>query len=358
MTRENDFLRGRQYCALRRDAVRQGLTAFLQHLGTVDELILNGDILDADVASLTEAIEGGHGGQTIGLRRWLDEILHAPDRFRVERIIYIPGNHDYKIWDLLSTERAFMQPLAGTAPRPDESPLTSYCFDDPFLKGVAPPAYRDKFQVCYPNHTFALNGRAVLVTHGHYLDKKQTGYQDITDHLKKTHGNREEAKRRLFINTALYENLANLGSYVKSTRKATDFIADVGTWMDWINAKGDLRDCPIDAKQLSAIEKYLTCYLGLVTLPDVFVFGHTHVPGHSKLSDFGRTLAKPVLDVCGKSPKKRLFEKDIEVWNDGSFVEYPNKDLAGTFLLADDGDAKPIRRYDVGMAGQVTDVTL
>lgn len=49
---------GDQDCSLTTPGVETGVRPFLSDLGTVGELILAGDILDADIFSLKRAIEG------------------------------------------------------------------------------------------------------------------------------------------------------------------------------------------------------------------------------------------------------------------------------------------------------------
>ena len=107
------------------------------------------------------------------------------------------------------------------------------------------------------------------------------------------------------------------------------------------DAIGKLRDKPIDENMLKAIEMYL--YYFRDKQPDVFVFGHTHKAGHSNTN------------TLGSGGAKRLIPKDIEVWNDGSFLGKGSKGRAGTFILTEDNPAagKPIRILEVNSKGLV-----
>jgi UDP-2,3-diacylglucosamine pyrophosphatase LpxH len=120
----SDLHFGDPLCSFRREAVTTGLRHFLRGLGQVNELILAGDILDANISSLTRAIEGVKGTgiwpKQMGFRAWL-AFLFQGDEFKVEQIIYLPGNHDYKIWDILSTDRNFVQPISA-GKKPTNSP--------------------------------------------------------------------------------------------------------------------------------------------------------------------------------------------------------------------------------------------
>jgi hypothetical protein len=78
---------------------------------------------------------------------------HATTEF-----VYVPGNHDYIIWNLLSTQTAFMEPLE----RGDtlgKGPLMAQYYPAPFVRGVAPPSHRNRFHVDYPDHVIDVNGK-------------------------------------------------------------------------------------------------------------------------------------------------------------------------------------------------------
>ncbi len=95
-------------CSLRHPRVQAGLLDFVQHQGRIDKIVLAGDILDANINSLTHAIEGFDGH--LGFRAWLASVA-ALGACATTEFVYVPGNHDYIIWNLLSTHTAFMEPL-------------------------------------------------------------------------------------------------------------------------------------------------------------------------------------------------------------------------------------------------------
>lgn len=337
----SDLHFGDPMCSLRREAVTKGLRQFMRGLQPVDELILAGDILDANIASLTQAIEGKKGSQKwpkqLGFREWLAYVFEK-NQFKVGRIVYIPGNHDYIIWNILATERAFVEPISQ-GKVPTELPLMEGAFPLPFIRGVAPKALRDRFVVAYPNYEFELGSRKVLVTHGHYLDEKQTLLNNLNELIRKEGGNEAKAVRKFFIATAQYQAVANSVSYMKGTREFVDKVHKALS--DFFDVVGKLRHQPIDADMLEAIEMYLHYFCK--KQPDVFVFGHTHEAARARTNDFNR------------KKKKRLIKKVIEVWNDGSFVESRWTKQAGTFLVADD-KLQPkdmVRIYKVDKKGKV-----
>ncbi|MBI5968870.1 MAG: metallophosphoesterase [Deltaproteobacteria bacterium] len=330
----SDLHFGDPQCSLRWEVVTKGLRNFLRGLGPVDELILAGDILDANISSLTTAIEGVKGSGTwpkqMGFRQWLAFLFAAPE-FNVNRIVYLPGNHDYIIWNILSTDQAFVQPISQ-GKVPTGLPLMNGVFPAPFIRGVAPKEWRDRFVVVYPNYEFTLSGQQILVTHGHYLDDKQTLFKDLDKLIRKAGGDEAKAVRNFFIGTAQYQAVANAISYLKGSRTLVEKVYKAldGFWSMF----GKLRNQPIDADMLTAIDFYLR-YVAKKQ-PDVFIFGHTHEAGH--------TFTKAAV----KGSRK------VEVWNDGSFLEVADQNLAGTFLLVEDGGSKAkITLYEVNLEGQV-----
>ncbi len=339
----SDLHFGDPLCSLRRKSVAEGLRGFLRGLGNVDELILAGDILDANISSLTQAIEGRKGSgswpRQIGFRKWLG-FLFEGGRFNVGRIVYVPGNHDYIIWNILSTDRAFVEPISkGRVPV--DLPLMEGTFPEAFIRGVAPKALRDNFVVIYPDYEFELAGRKVFVTHGHYLDEKQTLFKNLQELIRKEGGDEAKAVRKFFIGTAQYQAVANSVSYMKGTREFVDKVNK--TLSDFFDIIGKLRNQPIDKELLEAIEMYLRYFRK--KRPHVFMFGHTHEAGHTYTNAFNR----------GKG--ERLIRTVIEVWNDGSFIENRRAKRAGTFIATDDdpetGD--PIKLYEVDLKGNVVE---
>lgn len=329
----SDLHFGDSACSLRFRRVAEGLRKYLHGHRSIEEIILAGDILDTNISSFTTAMFGVGGGMTpgsgsaikwpkqIGLQGWLTHLLADGD-FKVNRIVYIPGNHDYKTWDLIATQANFMNPVAaGERPTKDSVPLMEGEFSHSFISGLAPKSNRRQFVVVYPDYLFHLGEKKVLVTHGHYLDKKQTMGKSIEDALKEKDGNKAAARRLFFQRTAQYQAVASAVSYVETTRNRVDSIHKMINRL-YDMSLGSLRNKPIDGKQLKAIEQYLFYYRQLS--PDIFIFGHTHEAGHSSTASFRRT------------ENKRLIKKIIDVWNTGCFLDGSHKNWAGSFIFTDD----------------------
>ena len=330
----SDLHFGDPLCSLRREAVAKGLRKFLRDIGQVDELILAGDILDANISSLTTAIKGkgatGSWPRQLGFQKWLSFIFEG-GQFDAKKIIYIPGNHDYIIWNILSTNKVFVKPLSK-GQFPENLPLMEAVFPKPFIRGVAPKKVQDRFIVAYPDHEFSLASRSVLVTHGHYLDRKQSLFKGLKKFIKEEKGNEAQAVRKFFIRTAMYQAAANSIAYTKFTREFVDEAhKKISGIFDFI---GELRHKPIDADMLRAIEMYLHYFRK--RKPDIFIFGHTHEAARSET-------------------RQKLIKKPIEVWNDGSFIENKGENRAGTFILTNSRVIlnNQVKLYQVDLKGKV-----
>ena len=332
----SDLHFGDDQCSLSNQKVAQGLRNYLRELGQIDELILAGDILDANISTLTTAIEGRGKGiwpKKLGFRKWLSYLLEG-ERFNPKKIIYIPGNHDYVIWDLLSTKKAFIEPIAK-GEIPENLPLMEYIFKKPFLQGIAPKHIRSKFIVKYPDHEFLLSKRKVLVTHGHYLDESQSLFKSLSELIKKENGNVKAAVRKFFIMTAQYQAVANSVSFMKNTRTTVDKIhKGVSSFFD---SFGKLRNKPINEDTVKAIEMYLSYFRN--ASPDIFIFGHTHKSACLYNTKFEN--------------KKRLIKKKFEIWNIGSFIMPKQSKQAGTFIVTDDAAQNTIQICKINRSGIV-----
>ncbi|HPQ69004.1 MAG TPA: metallophosphoesterase [bacterium] len=310
-------------CSLVDANLRRNVYQFWKDREPFDKVILLGDFIDVNYASFTEAIFGGRsdeGTPHYAFAAWLDEFF-GEGKIGVTEMAYLPGNHDYKVWDLLATEKNFMKPLAqGGEAFKKSNLLFEDRFDDSFFEGVVPPTLRKKFYIKYPDIEFEVKGKTVLATHGHYLCRIQTMGATMPK-MEAKYDDPETARRKFFQSTARYQTVANAFSYQKEWRtKLFSVINGFESFWDFVTGKEGLRDRPIDDHQLRAMEEYLDLYRG--KKPDVFVFGHTHVPGRA---DTGSS----------EFDYRRLIpEKNIHVWNTGHFLT--KDDCHGSFIIVDD----------------------
>jgi len=336
----SDLHFGDPHCSLSHKKVITALRDFLRRESPLSTVALIGDILDVNIASFSEAIYGVPATKQIGFKKWL-EFLFADGKIKFDKLIYVPGNHDYKVWDLLATEKHFIKPIAaGQDFRKGGNLKLRDFFDNPFLRGIVPPTIRKKFFVQYPDIEFKVNGKMVLATHGHYLDEKQTLGKGIRDVIKLEKGDVKEAQRQFFQRAAQYQAAANAVSFREEIRKKVDKThKNVSKIFDLLNTKSSMRGNVIDNRQLKAMEEYLLYYAE--KHPDVFIYGHTHEPGYAE-------TANPP-----EGNYKRLMpNRNVKVWNTGSFIQ--KRKRGGSFVLIDDADrGKEIKLVTVKIDGKV-----
>lgn len=176
-----------------------GYQALARAVGRVDYLVLAGDVLDFSVASFEKAYRHAKTFFTA---------LQADGLAR--QIVYIPGNHDFDIWNIVEHQvhvinqlkqgelpRAFSRSVPGVIddrrrvgadglvlPRVAAKPQwhdngTKYgnLFLDNITRvkaarpGVRSDGRKLTFNFVYPNlYLVGANGESVLVTHGHYFE--------------------------------------------------------------------------------------------------------------------------------------------------------------------------------------------
>ncbi len=334
-----------------------------------EEIIFTGDLLDINLSTFTRAIEGGSfpdlNEPLFGFRKFiqaLDEQIRRQDMGKslkdlAKRWIYVPGNHDYKIWDMLASKIVCEDVLAsgqpmGTVP----TPLMKFKWagDESFFAGIFRHYdVHDRVVVEYPNHEilFGQGAEKMVLTHGHYLDAKQTRLNDLSDHLRNatTSEDIRKAVRAIFIETAQYQSLANAVSFTRSTRTIVNVFFGPDNWFNKIkkilNRVGGwlirfffpaeaLRGEQISPRHLSNVDYYLERFCGYSTLPRWFIFGHTH------RQDGGKT-----------SPR------GVQVFNAGSC--YLDREMPVTFIeIGTDPTGNPyIRLMHVNKDGKVEKIS-
>jgi len=303
-----------------------------------NSVIFSGDLLDLNLATLTTALEGNNTADThlLGFREFIKNVLDKlADSLSVENWIYIPGNHDYWVWNTLSTQVACLSVLSsgscmGTIP----SPLMQYKWQGnaAFISGVFPASVRDRVAVEYPDHVIKRNEGDILITHGHYLDWSQTEFEDLCKSLKDCK-DQKDVVRRIFIQTAQYQAVANAVSFTSRTRRFIDLLFGPGNLKDRIikyfknlfkNAStifnSSMRNKTMDIKQLMFIEYYLKYFQNYeAEPPKYFIFGHTHKQGSASTKDI--------------PDREKIYKgKEIKVFNAGSFLA-DEKTLASFLTL-------------------------
>jgi len=311
----------------------EALAAYLKGLGPTT-VVFSGDTLDLNLSTFTRSIEGE--GEQVGFREFL--ALLARVRVEVPRWVYLPGNHDYRIWDVLATQQVCLDVLAaGESLRDVPHPLRAGRWGGKaFLAGVFPVAWRDNLIIEYPEHVVSTPAGELVITHGHYFDPKQTLKNTLEELITEEGLEPAAAVRQLFIETAAYQTLAGCASFTPWTRKWVNRLVGPGSWAAelgalarraaaWFGAErkdllvSPLRGEQIDAGQLSAAEFYLKYFAGHAAAPRYLVYGHTHRQDHAS---------------TGSLPaEERIYPEAIEVYNAGGF--YPEGGTVASFLSID-----------------------
>lgn len=344
-------------------ALRRALLAHLVAQAPWREIILTGDLLDANLSTLTRAIEGrvaGRGPAICGFRGFLQELDEAMRRAGAgqglrevaRRWIYVPGNHDYKIWDLLASRLACEDVLArgdemGSVPTPVQA--HRWEGDASFFAGLFRPfGASDRVLVTYPDHevSFAAGHRMVL-THGHYLDPSQTRGNALPAALGGDLAGEglERVRRRIVKETAQFQALASAVSYVGDTLRLADGLFGPAGLLDRLRklrdalgrrllglafpSRGALRGHALSPGLVEGAEVYVERFRAYRPLPRWFVFGHTHRQGQARSPRLG-----------------------LAVFNAGSC--YPDQGRPITFLeIAEAGGEPAVQLMCVDRAGRV-----
>ena len=293
---------------------RDPLTDYMVSRVPWEEIVFTGDLLDVNLSTLTRAIEGGIWEgldvSLFGFRQFIQELdtrirRQTPDKGLkdlTKKWIYVPGNHDYKIWDMISSKVVCEDVLAsgkqmGLVPTP--LMIGKWTGDESFFAGIFRPyCAQGQVVVEYPNHEilFGKESEKMVLTHGHYLDAKQTRFNDLSDHFRnsKTPEEIRKVRRRIFIETAQYQTVANAVSFTMGTRGLVNVIVGPDAFGNKVkklyNQIGsrllslffrseDRKGKRLSPKQLLNIEYYLEQFCQDVKLPRWFIFGHTHHQG-------------------------------------------------------------------------------
>lgn len=332
-----------------------------------EEIVLTGDVLDVNLSTFTRSIEGGAypdvATHLFGFRQFLGA-LNASMRTRdvskgladiASRWIYVPGNHDYKIWDMLATKVVCEDVLSEGRPMGSvPTPLRQHRWLglDSFFAGIFKPFdAHDRVVVTYPNHEAVVGDDLVVFTHGHYLDSSQTWRNDLHAEVSAAKSTEDRAKciRRIFIETAQYQTAANAVSFTRHTRRVVNELVGpegllnklqkvlmlVGGWILRLLFVADAsKRRGISTRQLLNIETYVTFFCTLPKVPKWFIFGHTHRQDVARTPNLG-----------------------IEVYNVGSF--YSDRGMPMTFLeLEAPPNAPPwLKLMCVNESGKVAQVT-
>src|SRR5262249_31214299 len=135
--------------------------------------------------------------------------------------VYVPGNHDYRIFDYHSLERHLITPLREG--RKLSGKISFFRnFAKSFLQGIisAPDA---KIEVIYPHYTMKVNRRRIILTHGHFFDPNQAFNHEIGKVFSGRDPLTKEEIRKVrhayFRRVSLYQNVVSGFSMKRELRE-------------------------------------------------------------------------------------------------------------------------------------------
>jgi hypothetical protein len=254
----------------------------------VEELILIGDIVDLSEAKDEEAYEN--------TKVVLEKII---EKVEVDKIVYIPGNHDHHLWVELLKEEQGEDDFDKCNPKIkiDES-LKKKKF---FLSRCLPKWPPENLDIRYPNYKIETEKSFFLFDHGHLFSKtieNMTGAEEaesLDDLEELTYKFMEliwyetKSKPREFM----YDLLRKLGLEFRKSVKGNTFMEDSTPLMDdFVRSK---------------IKWYLRDIYGIkdeVRKDFHFVFGHSHNGGRLLRAD----------------RKIRFNGRFISLWNTGGWL--------------------------------------
>jgi UDP-2,3-diacylglucosamine pyrophosphatase LpxH len=304
----SDLHFGDTRCSLHSMRTAHTLVHRLKDYQPLEEIFLLGDILDLQLATWSQAIEGrilnGPAKRAVGFRYFLNFLL---DQTGAKQVTYIPGNHDYKIFDYHSIDRHLILPLRNGKKL---SGRVSFFrnFTPSFLQGLV-HSTETQFRVIYPHHFLRIASKRILLTHGHYFDSSQSFYQEIAKVFPQSISREEipRLRRTFFRRASAYQNVVSSLSMQPTLRNIFNTVYQPVT-----SLKQTLEHRNRKAFLTRAMRRNIESYVAFCCRGKVegVIFGHTHHPGKTSLQD------GPVRFI----------------WNSGSFLKESADSPAGSFL--------------------------
>ena len=307
----SDLHFGDTRCTLHSMQTARRLVQTLKDYQPVDEIILIGDILDLQLANWAQAVEGrfleSSAKRAVGFRYFLNFLVSETG---AKSVIYVPGNHDYRIFEYHSIERHLLQQLR-TGKKLSGKVAFFRSFPNSFLQGLL-SGTDVSLKVVYPHYSRRMNGYRVILTHGHFFDPTQAFNHEIGKLFARAGTKSAQEKNRMrhsyFKRLSLYQNVISGISMKKELRELFNALYQPVTLLQksW---KHRTRKSFLTPSMRRSIDQYaaVCCRPGRV---DGLIFGHTHHAGSAHFS-------------TGMVPN---------IWNAGTFLRESRNSPCGTFL--------------------------
>jgi UDP-2,3-diacylglucosamine pyrophosphatase LpxH len=284
--------------------------------GTVDELIILGDLFDLSLASYEKVYE--KAGEFF---KEIEEIEN------LNNIVFVPGNHDHHMWtSIIEDEQIIKKIKNGNIPAKNlqRVDLTYGEKENTFLSGFLKGSSK-KLLVTYPNLFRDAGGILYFMHHGHLLDRIFTPANTV---IKPESLQELEAFNASWIEGIWYHlgQAERLGEMVnKGYKEFLGMKTIIENYLEKFQIKGKtvstrLRGMKTDSLTYE-ISEYLDDSIGwyknTLFTPMSFIFGHTH-----KKSE-GNVL--------------NIKSRDIKIYNTGAW--HGDISLASYILI--DGNKEP-----------------
>lgn len=283
-------------------------------MGTVDELIILGDLFDLSLASQEKVYE--KAGEFF---KEIKEIEH------LNNIVFVPGNHDHHIWtSIIEDDQIIRKIKNGTLPEKSLQRVNLIYEDNTFLSGFM-KGTRKKLAVAYPNLFRDTGGTLYFFHHGHLLDRIFTPANTV---IRPESLQELEAFNASWIEGIWYHmgQAERLGKMVNKGYK--EFIGMktlVENYLEKFHIKGNTISARLRGMRTDSLTSEISCYLedsigwyrDTLYTPMSFIFGHTH-----KKSE-GNTL--------------NIKSREIKIYNTGAW--HGDTSLASYILI--DGNKEP-----------------
>lgn len=317
----SDLHFGDSRCSFHSMKTAEAFVEYLQKYKPVTEIILLGDILDLQLANWAQAVEGkfleGPKKRAVGFRYFINYLL---EQTGCKRVIYVPGNHDYRVFDYHSIEKSLLTPLREG--KKLSGKMSFYrAFPRSFLQGIfAKPG--TEIKIVYPHHSMIVNKTRIVLTHGHFFDPTQAFNREIGKlFTKKQNLPAKEIQRirhKYFRRVSFYQNVV---SGLSVRRELRDWFNNIYQPMTGLTSLMHHRSRKtfLTPAMKRSIEQYVR-YCCRSKKVEGVIFGHTHRAGKANLT----------------TGKIRC------VWNSGTFLQESKKSPLGSFLTILQDDVTPI----------------
>jgi UDP-2,3-diacylglucosamine pyrophosphatase LpxH len=307
----SDLHFGDPRCSLHSMRVALALVDRLREFSPLKEIVLLGDILDLQLANWAQAMEGRllppPATRAVGFRYFINFLLQETG---ARSVVYVPGNHDYKIFDYHSVERYLIAPLREG--RKLSGKISFFrSFKNGFLQGIV--TVPDTIvRIVYPHYSIRLNKFRIILTHGHFFDPTQAFSHEIGKVFGATSGltpaEINKLRHAYFRRVSLYQNIVSGFSMKKELRQMFSAVYEPFSSLKH-RFRHRMRKAFLTPAVIRSMESYITFCCRRMKVHGL-IFGHTHRAGKALLQ------AGPVQYV----------------WNAGTFLRESPNSPEGSFI--------------------------